>query len=78
MIEVETSSKAADMEIPIVISRTSPTSLSLRLAQAWGITLFGYVRGHQMRVYTAPWRVELPATAVRSSNTGDYLPLLLE
>ncbi len=51
--------KAADMQIPIVISRTSPTSLSLDLAGAWGITLIGYVRGNHMRVYTGAWRLGL-------------------
>jgi FdhD protein len=53
--------KAADMEVPIVISRTSPTSLSLNLAEAWGMTLIGYVRGRRMRVYTGAWRLGLPA-----------------
>lgn len=48
--------KAADMEAPIVVSRTSPTSLSLALADAWNITLIGYVRGRRMRVYSGAWR----------------------
>lgn len=52
--------KAADMEVPVIISRTSPTSLSLTLAEAWGITLIGYVRGRRMRVYTGDWRLGLP------------------
>ncbi|MCP4515904.1 MAG: hypothetical protein GY824_11835, partial [Delftia sp.] len=49
--------KAADMETPVVVSRTSPTSLSLTLAEAWGITLIGYVRGRRMRVYSGAWRL---------------------
>jgi len=51
--------KSADMQVPIVISRTSPTSLSLDLAEAWGMTLIGYVRGNHMRVYTGGWRLGL-------------------
>lgn len=53
--------KAADMEVPVVVSRTSPTSLSVNLAEAWGVTLIGYVRGRRMRVYTGAWRLGLPA-----------------
>ncbi len=49
--------KAADMEVPVVVSRTSPTSLSLALAKAWGITLIGYVRGRRLRAYSGTWRL---------------------
>ncbi len=62
--------KAADMEIPIVISRTSPTSLSLSLARAWGITVIGYVRGRQLRVYSEPRRVGLPTLAGAPGTNG--------
>ncbi len=60
-ISSEMLQKAADMGSPIVISRTSPTSLSLELAQAWNITLVGYARGHRLRVYTGRERVVAPA-----------------
>ncbi len=53
--------KAGDMEVPIVISRTSPTSLSLELAEAWSMTIIGYVRGCRMRLYTGIWRLGSPA-----------------
>ena len=49
--------KARKMEAPIVISRTSPTAMSIRLAREWNMTLIGYVRGRQMRVYTGAERV---------------------
>jgi FdhD protein len=48
--------KAAKMEVPIVASRTAATSLSIALAQAWNITVIGYVRRNSLRVYTAPER----------------------
>ena len=35
----------------------SPTSLSLQLAQAWGVTLIGYTRRRSFRVYTGVERV---------------------
>jgi formate dehydrogenase assembly factor FdhD len=47
------------MNISIVASRTSPTSISLKLAQAWNICVIGYVRGGSMRVYTHGWRLGL-------------------
>jgi FdhD protein len=49
--------KARKMEAPIVISRTSPTVMSIRLARAWNMTLIGYVRGQKMRVYAGAERV---------------------
>ncbi len=42
---------------PIVMSRTSPTITSIRLAQSWDMTLIGYVRGRQMRIYTGAERI---------------------
>ena len=56
-VSSEMVSKAARMGIPIVISRTSPTSLSIQLAHAWGITLIGYTRRRSFRVYTHAERV---------------------
>jgi FdhD protein len=47
----------ARMRVPIVISLTSPTSLSIQLAQAWGVTLIGYVRRRSFRVFSGEERV---------------------
>jgi FdhD protein len=44
--------KARQMGTPIVCSRTSPTSLSVTLAEKWNITLVGYLRRSSMNVYT--------------------------
>ena len=44
--------------IPVVISRSAPTSLSVRLAQEFGITLIGFVRGKRMNVYAGGWRIQ--------------------
>jgi FdhD protein len=49
--------KAARMGVPIVASRTSPTSLSVRLAREWRVTLIGYTRRHSFRVYTGEERI---------------------
>lgn len=56
-ISTEMIAKARKMETPIVCSRTSPTSASVRLAQAWNITLVGYARAPQLRVYTGEDRI---------------------
>lgn len=56
-ISSEMMRKAAVMGCPIIASRTSPTSLSVQMAQAWGITLVGYVRQRNMRVYSHEERV---------------------
>jgi FdhD protein len=49
--------KAARMGVPIVTSRTTPTSLAVALAEAWNVTLAGYVRRDSLNVYTAQERV---------------------
>jgi FdhD protein len=56
-ISSEMLGKAARMGVPIVVSRTSPTSLSVALAEAWNITLVGYARRTSMNVYTGHERV---------------------
>jgi FdhD protein len=60
-ISSEMITKARKMEVPVVVSRTSPTITSIQLARAWNITLIGYVRGRQMRIYNPAGRVALPA-----------------
>jgi FdhD protein len=56
-ISTEMLHKAAHMQVPILISRTSPTNLAVDLARAWGITLVGYARGRTCNVYSGEWRI---------------------
>lgn len=49
--------KAAHAGVPVVVSRTSPTSLSVALAAAWNVTLVGYVRRDSLTVYHGQARV---------------------
>ena len=51
--------KVARMGVPILVSRSAPTSLALDLADRIGLTLIGYVRGEKMTVYTGKQRVLL-------------------
>ena len=63
--------KAARMQAPIIVSRTSPTSLSVRLAQGWGITLIGYARRRSLRVYAGEERVVAPSPALSGRCEGE-------
>lgn len=56
-VSSEMVSKVARMGAPVIVSRTSPTSLSMQLAQAAGITLIGYTRRRSFRVYAGEERL---------------------
>jgi len=56
-VSSEMVNKVARMGVSIVISLTSPTSLSIQLAQAWDVTLIGYSRRRSFRVYAGAERV---------------------
>jgi FdhD protein len=56
-ISSEMMSKTIRMGAEVVVSRTSPTTHSIQLAQAAGITLVGYARGTQFFVYAHPERL---------------------
>ena len=56
-ISSEMINKARRLQTPIVCSRTSPTSLSVALAEAWNMTIVAYIRNKRMRIYTHPERI---------------------
>ena len=49
--------KVAKRNIPILVSRSTPTDLAVGLAGELGITLVGFVRGGHMNVYAEEWRI---------------------
>lgn len=51
--------KAAKMGCGIVLSKSAPTDLALRLADDLGITCVGFIRGRQFTVYTHAERIVL-------------------
>ncbi|MBK9005555.1 MAG: formate dehydrogenase accessory sulfurtransferase FdhD [Anaerolineae bacterium] len=57
-ISSEMLQKAARLGAPILISRTSPSSLSIEMAELYGITLIGYARRHRFNVYSNGQRVK--------------------
>lgn len=58
-ISSEMLQKAARLQSPILISRTSPSSLSIEMAERYGITLIGYARRDRFNVYTHRSRIQL-------------------
>lgn len=58
-ISSEMLQKAARLDVPILISRTSPSSLSIEMAERYGITLIGYARRQRFNVYSNSQRVGL-------------------
>jgi FdhD protein len=56
-ISSEIMHKISRGSVPVLISRSAPTSLAVRLADDWGITLVGFVRGQRMNIYTNGWRI---------------------
>lgn len=58
-ISSEMLQKAARLQVPIIISRTSPSSLSIEMASRYGITLIGYARKHRFNVYSNAQRIGL-------------------
>lgn len=57
-VSLEMILKAAKLQIPILISKSAPTSLSVALAKRLNITLVGFVRGNKMNIYANGCRVK--------------------
>ncbi|HTZ18079.1 MAG TPA: formate dehydrogenase accessory sulfurtransferase FdhD [Dissulfurispiraceae bacterium] len=49
--------KCAKWSIPVVASRTSPTSLAVEIAEQGGVTVVGFIRADRFNVYTHPGRI---------------------
>jgi FdhD protein len=49
--------KVARRNVPVIVSKAAPTSLGVKLADDFGLTLVGFVRGKRMNVYTHDWRI---------------------
>ncbi|MDD4262503.1 MAG: formate dehydrogenase accessory sulfurtransferase FdhD, partial [Syntrophaceticus schinkii] len=51
--------KTARMRVPILISRSAPTDLALKLAEDLQITVLGFVRGKRLSIYAHQERIIL-------------------
>ncbi len=56
-ISSEMLQKAVRIGAGMLLSRTSPSSLSVQMAEQRGITLIGYARRHRFNVYAHPERI---------------------
>jgi len=56
-ISGEIMTKVIRNRIPVMISRTAPTCMSITYAEDHGVTLIGFARGNRMNIYTHPQRV---------------------
>ncbi|WP_458700260.1 formate dehydrogenase accessory sulfurtransferase FdhD [Sulfurospirillum sp. 1307] len=51
--------KAVTHQIPILASRTASTCRGVNIADKFGLTLIGFVRGERMNIYRNPQRIEI-------------------
>lgn len=49
--------KTAKAGIPIIVSKSAPTSLAVELADQLNITLIGFIRGKRMNIYSHDYRI---------------------
>ena len=70
-ISSEMLGKARRMGVPLIASRTAPTSIAVKLAEAWNICIVGYVRRDSLRVYTHPQRLGLPEVEALETISGE-------
>lgn len=57
-VSLEMILKSAKMQIPIIISKSAPTNLSVALANKLNITLVGFVRNNKMNIYSGDQRIK--------------------
>lgn len=55
--------KVSKMGIGILLSKSAPTDLALKLADDLNITAAGFIRNQKMNIYTHPERLTLPAAS---------------
>ncbi|MBA4493798.1 formate dehydrogenase accessory sulfurtransferase FdhD [Paenactinomyces guangxiensis] len=52
--------KTAKIGVGIILSKSAPTDLALKMADELGITVVGFIRGNTCNVYTHPERITEP------------------
>ncbi len=62
-ISGEIMTKVVRNRIPVLISRTAPTCMSISYAADNGVTLIGFARGTRMNIYTHPLNIRITKDA---------------
>jgi FdhD protein len=58
-VSSEIMTKIIRLQIPILVSRSTPTNAAVRLARQYRVTLLGYVRGSSGYIYSNPERLSV-------------------
>jgi len=66
--------KASKIGIGILLSKSAPSDLALKLANDLGITTIGFIRDYKMNVYTHSWRI-LEARECDKTSMSNNTPL---
>jgi len=59
--------KAAAAQVSVIAAVSAPSSLAVQTAEALGVTLIGFLRGHSFNIYTHPERI---AGLDKGASTG--------
>lgn len=73
-VSSEMAAKAALLGVALIVSRTSPTDLAVRICEESEITLVGYARGGRFQLYSHPWRI---ANACGKEKIGNVACVIL-
>jgi FdhD protein len=53
----EVVTKAAAARFQILVSRSAPTDMAVRIAKRVNLTLIGFARGKRLNIYSSPKRI---------------------
>ncbi|GAB3067702.1 formate dehydrogenase accessory sulfurtransferase FdhD [Salinicoccus sesuvii] len=57
-ISSEVLTKSAKIGVGLVLSKSAPTNLAIKMAEDLNITTIGFIRGDSFNIYSHPWRIK--------------------
>lgn len=70
-ISGEIMTKVIRNNIPVLISRTAPTCMSITHAEQNGVTLIGFARGNRMNIYTHPQNIVIETDGALAAPSNE-------